>query len=130
MKPQGRARRSARPLAGWGYSAPMYVLLVLVAVIALALPLVAASTASADYREFTGLIDKVTKKGQLIVDNRMGDKVKFMRVDETVIEGEKTEWKKLKKKDRVTISWKMMDKPRKAYKIVVLPEKEEAGVDE
>ena len=33
------------------------------------------------------------------------------------------------KKDWVTVSWKMVDKPRKAYKIVVLPKKDEAGQD-
>ena len=27
------------------------------------------------------------------------------------------------------IHWKMMDKPRKAYKIIVLPPKKEAGED-
>lgn len=78
------------------------------------------SLASAD-KDFTGRIDKVTEK-KMIVDNRMGDKLTFVYVDGvTVVEGEKTEWKKLKKKDWVTVTWKMIDKPRKAYKIVVIP---------
>jgi len=82
---------------------------------------VAPATASAQMREFTGRIDKVTKK-KMIVDNRMGDKVKFVYAKgETVVEGKKTTWKKLKTKDWVKVSWKFIDKPRKAYKIVVLP---------
>ncbi len=88
------------------------------------------SLASAQMREFTGQIDTVNKK-KMIVDNRMGDKVSFAFVkDVTVVEGEKTEWKKLKKKDRVTVHWKFVDRPRKAYKVVVLPKKEEEGEDE
>jgi len=94
----------------------------LLALLALALPAVA----SAQYREFSGKVDKVSDN-KLIVDNRMGDKVTFMKVDATVVEGQKTEWKKLDKDDWVTVSWKMMDKPRKAYKVVVAPPKEEAG---
>jgi hypothetical protein len=95
-----------------------------------ALVLLAPSLASAgDYREFTGQIDKVNKK-KLIVDNRKGDKVSFIPIDSTEISGEKTEWKRLKKKDWVTVSWKFEDKPRKAYKIVVLPPREEAGEDQ
>jgi len=82
------------------------------------------SSVSAQMREFTGRIDKVNKK-QMIVDNRMGDKVKFVYAKgETVVEGTKTQWKKLKTKDWVTVSWKFIDKPRKAYKVVVF-EKED-----
>jgi len=55
-----------------------------------------------------------------------GDKVSFVFVkDVTVVEGEKTDWDKLKKKDRVTVHWKFVDRPRKAYKVIVLPKKEE-----
>ena len=104
--------------------------LALIALLALAAPVVwGPETASAQMREFTGKVDRINKK-QIIVDNRMGDKVKFMKVDETVVEGEKTSWKKVKKTDWVTVSWKMVDKPRKAYKVVVLPPKKEAGEDE
>jgi hypothetical protein len=90
--------------------------------------LVLPSVASAQYREFSGKIDRINDK-KLIVDNRMGDKVTFMRVDETAVSGEKTEWKKLSKDDWVTVSWKMIDKPRKAYKIVVNPPRDEEGED-
>jgi len=104
----------------------------LVVLIAIAC-LVGGSVAVADgvetpMREFTGRIDKIKKK-KLIVDNRMGDKVSFVKVDETEVKGEKENWKKLKKGDWVTVSWKFIDKPRKAYVVRVIPEKEEAGKD-
>jgi hypothetical protein len=98
--------------------------LVLAAVL-FAASLVLPPIASAQMREFTGRIDKVNKK-QMIVDNRMGDKVKFVYAKgETEVEGTKTDWKKLKKKDWVTVSWKFVDKPRKAYKVVVFEKKDE-----
>jgi hypothetical protein len=92
--------------------------------LAIAILLVAAPVVSAQMREFTGRIDTINKK-KMIVDNRKGDKVSFNQVDETVVEGEKEAWDKIKKKDWVTVSWKFIDKPRKAYKIVVLPPKED-----
>ena len=81
----------------------------------------APEPADAQMREFTGRIDKLKKK-KFIVDNRMGDKVSFSKIDDTEVTGEKDSWKKLKKGDWVTVSWKFIDKPRKAYKIVVLPD--------
>ena len=102
----------------------------LLAIAALVLPLALPSVASAQTREFTGKVDKISKKGKLIVDNRKGDKVSFAKVDTTEVTGEKTEWKDVKKGDWVTVSWKMIDKPRKAYKVHVLPERDEAGEDE
>ena len=87
--------------------------------------LVAPSVASAQTREFTGRIDKISAK-KMIVDNRMGDKVSFVYAKgETTVEGTKTEWKKLKKKDWVHVSWKFIDKPRKAYKVVVFEKDDE-----
>ncbi len=98
--------------------------LMILAAAVLAVALFAPSIASAQMREFTGRIDKVNKK-QMIVDNRMGDKVKFVYAKgETAVEGTKSEWKKLKTKDWVKVSWKFIDKPRKAYKVVVF-EKED-----
>ena len=102
----------------------------LFAILALVLPLALPSVASAQMREFTGKVDKISKKGKLIVDNRKGDKVSFVKIDTTEVTGEKTEWDKIKKDDWVTVSWKMIDKPRKAYKVVVQPPKKEAGDDE
>lgn len=99
----------------------------LLAAAALTTMLLFPSLASAQMREFTGRIDKVTKK-QMIVDNRMGDKVKFVYAKgETVVEGKKTAWKKLKAKDWVKVSWKFIDKPRKAYKIIVFDKEEDDG---
>lgn len=87
--------------------------------------LLGSSLAEAQMREFTGRIDRVSKK-RMIVDNRMGDKVSFVPAENTEVTGEgKTEWKELKKKDWVTVSWKFIDKPRKAYKVQVLPPREE-----
>jgi hypothetical protein len=84
-----------------------------------------AGTASADvYREFTGRIDQI-KKQKFIVDNRQGDKVQFIFIKDTEVTGEKKTVKKIKKGDWVKVSWKFVDKPRKAYKIIVLPPREE-----
>ena len=88
--------------------------------------IVSAASAHAQMREFTGTVDSVSEK-KVIVDNRKGDKVSINKLDETTVEGEKTKWEDLKKKDWVTVSWKFTDNPRKAYKVQVLPPKEEAG---
>lgn len=102
----------------------------LTALLGLALPLAVPGEAQAQYREFTGRIDKINNK-KMIVDNRQGDKVSFMRVDNTEVAGEgKAKWDDLKQSDWVTVSWKMMDKPRKAYKLQVLPPREDEGEDE
>lgn len=90
----------------------------------LAALLVVPSVASAQYREFSGRID-VVKKKKFIVDNRQGDKVSFVFIKTTEVSGEKSTVKAIKKGDWVTVSWKFIDKPRKAYKIVVLPPKED-----
>ncbi len=104
--------------------------LILLAVIAVAVPLVTAGDASAQYREFIGRVDKISKK-KLLVDNRQGDKVSFVSSEATTVKGEgKKEWQQIKKGDWVSVSWKMMDKPRIAYKIIVLPPRKEAGEDE
>ncbi len=107
--------------------------LLLVAWTWVALP--SAAVAEEMYREFYGRIDRISKK-KMIVDNRMGDKVSFVPAEKPRVEdargskGKKKEkWKDLKKSDWVTVSWKMMDKPRKAYIIKVMPKKKEAGED-
>ncbi len=101
----------------------------LIALVGLAMPLVVPGTASAQMREFKGRVDRINKK-EIIVDNRMGDKLKFKKLDETTVEGEKKEWKKVKKGEWVVVSWKMMDNPRKAYKVLVMPEEKESGDDD
>jgi hypothetical protein len=90
------------------------------------LALLVPGIASAQFREFKGKVDKISKR-ELIIDNRMGDKLKFKPAEDVVVEGEKTAWKKLKKGDWAIVSWKMMDNPRIAYKVVVIPDVEEVG---
>jgi hypothetical protein len=100
---------------------------------ALAFAVVAPGAAFAQYREFTGRIDKINDK-KMIVDNRQGDKVTFDKVADTKVddthEHTKKAWSDLKSDDWVTVKWKMVDKPRKAYEVVVLPPKKEAGEDQ
>ena len=103
----------------------------LVFLAAVAAFVLAPSAALAQYREFTGRIDKINDK-KMIVDNRQGDKVTFDKLKETKIddtsgEAKKKAWSDLKNDDWVTVKWKMVDKPRKAYEVIVLPPKEEAG---
>ena len=97
---------------------------IVIAGLLLAAGLFAPSLASAQMREFTGRVDRISEK-KLIVDNRKGDKVSFEPAADVTVEGEKTAWGDLKQKDWVTVSWKFTDKPRKAYKIIVLPAREE-----
>lgn len=105
------------------------VTLVSIAVLAGAVPALAED--GVRYREFFGRIDSVSAK-KLIVDNRMGDKLSFAPADEVSVvdtreNPSKAKWSDLKKSDWVTVSWLMMDHPRKAYQIKVMPEKQEAG---
>jgi len=93
------------------------------------LALAGATTASAQVREFTGKVDSISEK-KIIIDNRQGDKVSFNKLDETVVEGQKTGWAEVKKGDWATVEWKFVDKPRKAYKVTIIPPKEEEGVEE
>jgi len=75
------------------------------------------------------VIQKVTKK-ELMVDNRMGDKLKFKPGEATPVTGEgKTSWDDLKRGDWVIVTWELFDKPRIAYEVEVVPEKKEAGED-
>ena len=104
-------------------------LLAVVAFVFVAVPVLLPGAAYAQYREFTGRIDKVSSK-KLIVDNRKGDKVKFNKVDDTAVEGEgKTTWDALKKGDWVMVDWKFIDKPRKAYKVQVIPPQADKAED-
>ena len=107
-------------------------LIVAAAAVFLATAFLTPGLASAQMREFTGRIDKVSKK-KMIVDNRMGDKVSFVPIDTTEVvdsrpdagDEAKSSWKDLKKKDWVKVSWKFVDKPRKAYKVEVVPAQRE-----
>ena len=84
--------------------------------------LASAASAQGQMREFTGQIDQVDG-GRVIVDNRMDDRISFVRTDESVVKGRKSDWSELKRKDWVTISWKFVDKPKKAYVVRVLPQR-------
>lgn len=85
--------------------------------------IVAPGVAHAQYREFSGRIDRV-RGGTIYVDNRMGDELSFVRVGETVVEGRRSSWEELEQGDWATVSWKMMDRPRKAYRVRVSPPRE------
>ena len=103
--------------------------LALVLAVGLVAPLVGTAPAWAQYREFSGQVQKINKR-ELIVDNRMGDKVKFVKPEGVEVSGEgKTSWDDLDKGDWVTVSWKFIDKPRKAYKVDVGPPPDEEGED-
>jgi hypothetical protein len=106
--------------------------LVLAGFASLAFAVVAPGAALAQYREFTGRIDKINDK-KMIVDNRQGDKVTFDKLPDTKVddthEAKKKSWSDLKSDDWVNVKWKMVDKPRKAYEVIVIPPKKEAGED-
>jgi len=102
--------------------------------------LVFASPAFADcegMREFSGLVQgmKKGKKGRFVVDNRQGDKVKFIRDDTSKVVDErggdkpKTEWDQLANGDFVSVCWKFTDNPRKAYLVQVRPAPAEEAED-
>ena len=83
-----------------------------------------ASGAAAQEREFSGQIVKVSEK-RLVVDD-----VRFKRTKTTLVSDRRParmrhspreEWKDLRKGDWVSVEWRLDDKPRKAYRIVVLP---------
>lgn len=92
---------------------------------ALVLPLAASAEM---YREFSGKIDKVGDD-KVLVDNRMGDKLVFEKAEDVKVQGDKEEWSALQADDWITVSWKMMDKPRKAYIVKVTPPPEEMSGD-
>jgi hypothetical protein len=62
----------------------------------------------------------------MLVDNRKGDTISFVRSDETVVVGVKKSWQAIEKNDWVSVSWKMMDDPRVAYRVDVMAPKKEA----
>ena len=91
---------------------------------------VLANIASAQTREFTGTIDRIGPDS-LAVQNRMGDSLSFGRQGSTVVAGEqggkKKSWRDLEKGDRVTVHWNLKDTPRRAYRVIVLPERKKSG---
>ena len=87
-----------------------------------ALALILSSEASAEFREFSGKVAKISSD-KLVIDNRRGDRVSFRRSEVTRVTGAKKRWRSIEAGDRVSVSWKMVDVPRVAYKVVVMPPK-------
>ena len=51
----------------------------------------------------------------------------FGRSKETTVTGAKKSWQAIEVGDRVSVSWKMVDVPRVAYKVVVMPPKQKSN---
>jgi len=92
------------------------------ALVALALPLILPTAASAEFRDFSGKVTEISGD-KIVIDNRQGDRVSFRRSEATTVTGAKTSWQAIEVGDRVSVSWKMVDKPRIAHKVVVKPPK-------
>lgn len=75
-------------------------------------------------RSFAGELQKAKGK-TIVVDNKQGDKIKFTQPDTPDVSGEKASWDDLKKGDRVAVCSKMLEKPRYAYKVEVMPEQKD-----
>ncbi len=58
---------------------------------------------------------------KMVIDNRRGDRVSFRRSEATKVSGAKKSWGAIERGDRVNVSWKMVDEPRVAHKVVVMP---------
>jgi len=91
--------------------------------------LLAPGMASAQLRDFEGKVDSISES-KIIVDNRKGDKISFDKTADTTVEGKATAWDAVKKGDWVAVGSKMMEKPRKAYKVTVKDAPADAAVDE
>jgi hypothetical protein len=53
--------------------------------------------------------------------------VSFGHSKETAVTGAKKRWQAIEVGDRVSVSWKMVDVPRVAYKVVVMPPKQKSN---
>jgi hypothetical protein len=95
------------------------------ALIAVALPLMFSNEASAEFREFSGKVTEISGD-ELAIVNRHGDRVSFRRSGATTVTGAKQSWRAIERGDRVSVSWKIVDKPRIAYKVVVMPPKRQS----
>ncbi len=94
----------------------------LAAVVAIASPLLLSSDAIAQYRDFVGTVERISQQ-KLVVVNRKGDEMSFARNEATTVSGAKQGWGAIEKGDSVSVSWKMMDNPLVAYRVVVRPSK-------
>ena len=87
-------------------------------VIAIASMICLSSDAIAQQRDFVGTVERVSKQ-QLVVVNRQGDKMSFARTGATAVSGERVTWESLQAGDSVSVSWKLVDSPLVAYRVVV-----------
>lgn len=111
-----RSFGSLRVHARRGASFPVLVVVMLGFVL-----LAAPGGASAQMlREFEGELQKVSDK-KILVDNKKGDKISFTRIETSEVMGEREAWDDLKRGDWVAVHSKMLEKPRKAYKVEVKP---------
>jgi len=94
--------------------------------VAVALALIVSSEAFAEHREFSGTVTEISGD-KLAIDNRRGDRVSFGRSKKTTVTGAKKRWQAIEVGDRVSVSWKMVDVPRVAYKVVVMPPKQKSN---
>ena len=96
------------------------------ALVAVALPLILPTAASAEFRDFSGKVTEISGD-KIVIDNRQGDRVSFRRSEATTVTGAKTSWQAIEVGDRVSVSWKLVDKPRIAHKVVVKPPKQQSS---
>ena len=100
-----------RKISGW---------IALRLLIAAALTLILSSEASAEFREFSGKVTEISGD-KMVIGNRQGDRLSFRRSKATTVTGAKKRWQAIEEGDRVSVSWKIVDVPRIAYKVVVMP---------
>jgi len=94
----------------------------LLALLAVVMPALLARAQSAEFRDFSGTVSAISKD-KMVIDNRRGDRVSFVRAETTTVTGAKQTWQAIAVGDSVSVSWKMTDQPRIAHKVVVLPAK-------
>ena len=91
----------------------------LAAALAVGLATLAAGPAGADHRDFAGHVKKVSKKS-VTVENRMGDRRRFVRGEKTRVGGKREGWEGLKPGDEVVIDWHLRDRPARARRVRVI----------
>lgn len=74
---------------------------------------------SGAYRQFTGEISEVGATS-LVIEPGAGAPLEFAKSPSIAVMGEKVGWNRLRKGDRVIVSWRMADDPRTAHEICVL----------
>lgn len=105
---------------------PARLALVGLTVIAVGGALLGPGVAAAETREFVGSVVKINET-KIVVSNRMKDTMDFIRSDATVVTGDKSSWKQIRTQDRVSVSWDVADKPRRAHQVKVMPPDASSG---